>query len=175
MGGGAVWLLAFLSAATPKAAQEESPVPNQTVEISPAGGFAGASPAFGLRAMMGYQTLALEISGDQNVCNVAALFPITINAVIDLAQTKRAVPYGVVGGGLFLTVPSNAVGSKTISTLGLCYGGGLRYYLTRLFGLRFEYKLFLTEYEAKGENAESTRRELLSFQYTSLGVIFGIP
>ena len=139
------------------------------------GGFAGASPAFGVRALMGYQNLALELSGDQLVGNIAVLFPITVNAVIDLAQTRRAVPYGVIGGGLFLTVPSNAVGSKSISTLGICYGGGLRYYITRLFGLRFESKLFLTEFEAKGEGSESTRQELLSFQSTSLGVIFGIP
>ncbi len=150
-------------------------LPPKANEISPMAGFSGASPSFGVRGFMRYENVALELSGEQIVGNTAVLYPLTLNFLLDLAKTMPIVPYGVIGGGLFLTLPSNAVGSKTISTLGLCYGAGLRYYFTPLFGLRLESKLYLSEIEAKGEQFQAIRKELVSFQSLNLGVILGIP
>jgi len=91
-----------------------------------------------------------------------------LNAKLDLANSARTVPYGIVGGGLFLTVPLNSVGDQTISSVGLCFGGGLRYYLSSKIGLRFETKQLFTRID----NQQDHRKELLIFQSTSLGVIF---
>ena len=158
-----VMLLAALGSAV------SSPTPGsrtrgaKNVEVVAMGGFAGASPYIGARGLMGYGGVSMELAGDVVTGNTAVLYPITANFLIDLSNTKTIIPYGVIGGGLFLTVPSNAIGSQSISTLGVNYGGGLRYYFSPAFGLRFESKIFLTELDAKTD-VGGTRQELLSFQ-----------
>ena len=136
-------------------------------EFSPNVGFMGGSPLIGLRASMGFP-VSCEFAVDQVIGRTATLYPITLNAKLDLANSARTVPYGIVGGGLFLTVPLNSVGDKTISSVGLCFGGGLRYYLNSRIGIRFETKQLFTRID----NQQDHRKELLIFQSTSLGVLF---
>jgi len=78
------------------------------------------------------------------------------------------IPYGAVGAGLMLSVPTTTVGNQTISTLGLNFGGGLKFYLTEEFGIRLGVNQFLTNVESKRDDSE----ELLIFQEVTLGVIF---
>ncbi len=87
---------------------------------------------------------------------------------LDLADSKKTVPYGIVGGGLFLTVPINSVGDQTISSVGLNFGGGLRYYITSRMGIRFETKQLFTRIDNRADH----RKELLIFQSSTLGVLF---
>ena len=91
-----------------------------------------------------------------------------INLAYDLSLDSRAIPYGIVGGGLFLTVPLNTVGDETISSVGLEFGGGLKYFITNSIGIRFETKQLFTRVRNKADD----RQELLIFQSTSLGVVF---
>ena len=137
-------------------------------EIAPLVGFMGGSPLLGVRASMNYYGFALEGSIDQVIGRYATLYPITLNLVLSLAQTRRVIPFGVIGGGLFLTKPENTVGDKVISTVGVNFGGGIRFYLTPKFGLRFETKQYFTEVDNKREN----HKELLIYQSSSLGVLF---
>jgi opacity protein-like surface antigen len=136
-------------------------------EFSPNVGFMGGSALIGLRASMGFP-VSCELAVDQVIGRTATLYPITVNAKLDLANSARTVPYGIVGGGLFLTVPLNSVGDQTISSVGLCFGGGLRYYLNSKIGIRFETKQLFTRID----NQQDHRKELLIFQSSSLGVIF---
>jgi len=149
---------------------ESDPVQSAAItEVTPVTGFMGASPSVGVKASMGYSGVALELAGDAAVGNTAALYMVMANAIINLSETKRAIPYGILGGGLFLTVPAGAVGSRSISNTGICYGAGLRYYFTKKYGLRIESKQFLTQIL----NAADNRQELFIFQSISLGVLFG--
>ena len=84
----------------------------------------------------------------------------------------RSPDVAIVGGGLFLTVPANTVGQETGSTVGAEFGGGLRFYLTRRMGLRFETKQIFTRVDTRVEGQSDARQELLIFQSTSLGVLF---
>ena len=136
-------------------------------EVSPTVGFMGGSTLLGIRASMG-NPASLEMSAEEVIGRTATLYPITFNLVLDLARTAKAVPYGIVGGGLFLTVPLNTVGDETVSSVGLNFGGGLKYFVTNTIGLRFETKQLFTRIDNKVDG----RKELLIFQSTSLGVVF---
>lgn len=137
-------------------------------EISPTAGMMGGSALLGLRASMLYRPVTLEMSAEQVMGRSATLYPFTVNAILDLARVSRAVPFAIVGGGLFLTVPSNSVGDETVSSVGLNFGGGLRFYLNPKLGIRFETKQLFT----RVDNRLDKREELLIFQSSSLGVIF---
>jgi hypothetical protein len=137
-------------------------------EISPTVGFMGGSALLGLRAAMNYRPVTLELSAEQVMGRTATLFPLTVNAILDLAPASRAVPFAILGGGLFLTVPANTVGDQTVSSMGANFGGGLRFYLGPKLGLRFETKQLFT----RVTNHLDDRQELLIFQSSSLGVIF---
>jgi opacity protein-like surface antigen len=130
----------------------------------------GGSAVLGIKASMTYRPVTLEASADQVMGRAATLYPLTVNAVLDMARPQRVVPFAIVGGGLFLTVPSNSVGDETVSTMGLNFGGGLRFYINRFLGVRFETKQLFTRVANRLE-AEK-REELLIFQSSSLGVIF---
>lgn len=137
-------------------------------EISPTVGFMGASALIGARAGMNYFPVSLELAAEQVIGRTATLYPITFNAILVLANSARTVPYGIVGGGLFLTVPLNSVGDETVSSVGLCFGGGFKYYISSKIGIRFETKQLFTRIK----NPADERQELLIFQSTSLGVVF---
>ncbi len=137
-------------------------------EISPTVGFMGASALLGARASMNYFPVSLELAGEQVLGRTATLYPITFNAILDLANSTRTVPYGIVGGGLFLTVPLNSVGDQTISSVGLCFGGGFKYFINSKIGIRFETKQMFTRIK----NQHDDHQELLIFQSSSLGVVF---
>ena len=130
----------------------------------------GGSALLGLRASMLYRPVTLEAVAEQVMGRAATLYPITLNAILDLAAPARVVPFAVVGGGLFLTVPTNSVGDETVSSMGANFGGGLRFYLNRKLGIRFETKQLFTRVQNRLE--ADAREELLIFQSTSLGVIF---
>jgi hypothetical protein len=136
-------------------------------EVSPDVGFMGGSALIGVRASMGFP-VSCELAIDQVIGRTATLYPITVNAKLDLANSAKTVPYGIVGGGLFLTVPLNSVGDETVSSVGLCFGGGIRYYINSKIGIRFETKQLFTRIDNKQDN----RKELLIFQSSTLGVIF---
>jgi hypothetical protein len=137
-------------------------------EVSPTIGFMGASPLIGARASMNYFPVSLELAAEQVIGRTATLYPITFNAILDLAESARTVPYGIVGGGLFLTVPMNSVGDRTVSSVGLCFGGGFKYFITSKIGIRFETKQLFT----RVKNQTTDREDLLIFQSSSLGVVF---
>ena len=137
-------------------------------EISPHTGLMGSSGAFGLRLSMNYSSFNLELAGEQVIGKTANLYPISVNAVLNLATRGRLIPYGAVGVGLWLTVPSNTIGDETISTIGLNFGGGARYYLTKSFGFRVEGKQYITSVSSNRE----LKDELLFFQEVSIGVTF---
>lgn len=163
-------------------AQESTAIPGQPVtrrtgidltrgvlfEVTPHTGVMGTSGVFGLRLGMNYGSLALELAGEQVIGETANLYPISFNLLLNLSTYGRLIPYGVVGGGLWLTVPTNALGAETVSSLGLNFGGGARYYLTRSFGVRLEGKMYMTNVS----NEREPQSELLFYQEVSLGVSF---
>jgi len=63
-----------------------------------------------------------------------------------------------------VTVPINSVGDQTISSIGLNFGGGIRYYITPRIGIRFETKQLFTRIQNRADN----RQELLIFQSSTL-------
>lgn len=178
------WALASLSSASMVGAYQGMPVGSNPTsedgdsdpetgsgagfEISPTAGMMGGSALLGLRASMLYRPVTLEMSAEQVMGRSATLYPFTVNAILDLARVSRAVPFAIIGGGLFLTVPSNSVGEETVSSVGLNFGGGLRFYLNPKLGIRFETKQLFT----RVDNHLDKREELLIFQSSSLGVIF---
>jgi hypothetical protein len=143
------------------------PHPGLPFEVSPTVGFMGGSALLGVRAGMG-SPVSLELSAEQVIGRAATLYPLTFNLAYDLNLDSRAIPYGIVGGGLFLTVPLNTVGDETVSSVGIEFGGGLKYFITNSIGIRFETKQLFTRVRNKADD----RQELLIFQSTSLGVVF---
>jgi hypothetical protein len=137
-------------------------------EISPTAGMMGGSALLGVKAAMNYHPVTLELSAEQVMGRTATLYPLTVNAILDLAAPARVVPFAIVGGGLFLTVPANTVGDESVSNMGANFGGGLRIYLGPKLGIRFETKQLFT----RVDNRLDGRDELLIFQSSSLGVIF---
>jgi hypothetical protein len=167
--------LALLLAPVSAAAQEGPEAGGSrgaVYEISPTAGMMGGSPLLGVRAAMNYHPITLEAGIEQVMGRTATLYPFTVKALLDLAPFARAVPFAIVGGGLFLTVPANTVGQETVSSVGAEFGGGLRFYLTRRMGLRFETKQIFTRVDTRVEGQSDARQELLIFQSTSLGVLF---
>jgi hypothetical protein len=167
-------LLAVLAersqAAAPLAAAPDAPTgphPGLPFEISPTVGFMGGSALLGVRASMG-NPVSFELSAEQVIGRTATLYPLTFNLAFDLSLDARAIPYAIMGGGLFLTVPLNTVGDETISSVGAEFGGGLKYFITNAIGIRFETKQAFTRIK----NQMDDRDELLIFQSTSLGVVF---
>ena len=154
-------------AAAPAADPPTGPHAGLPFEVSPTIGFMGGSALLGVRATMG-NPVSLELSAEQVIGRTATLYPLTFNLAYDLSLDSRAIPYGIVGGGLFLTVPLNTVGDETISSVGVNFGGGLKYFLTNSLGIRFETKQIFTRIR----NQADDREELLIFQSTSLGVVF---
>lgn len=141
---------------------------NVIFELSPHTGFMDGSGQFGLDASMNYKSFNLEFSGAQVIGETADLYPLNINLLFNLATKSKMIPYGGVGVGLMLTVPSTTVGNKTISSFGVNFGGGIRFYLTDEFGLRLGVNQFLTNIKSIRSESE----ELLIFQEVTLGVIF---
>jgi len=137
-------------------------------EVSPHTGMMGSSGLFGIRLSMNYSTLNLEIAGEQVIGKTANLYPISVNLNLNLATRGRIIPYGSVGAGLWLTVPTNTIGDKTVTTLGMNFGIGARYYVTRVFGFRIEGKQYITTVT----NDRELKDELLFFQEFSVGVTF---
>lgn len=165
-----------ISAQESQQVQNEGPVPTNLVdlkegvsfEIAPHTGAMGGSGLFGLRLSMNYSSVNLEVSGEQVIGETANLYPFSVNFTLNLSTQGRLLPYGTVGGGLFLTVPTNSLGSETISTMGLNFGGGARFYVTPSFGFRVEARQYITSVT----NELDSRDELLIFQEISLGVTF---
>ncbi|HTY60548.1 MAG TPA: outer membrane beta-barrel protein [Bacteroidota bacterium] len=143
---------------------------NQSVafEVAPHTGMMGGSGTFGLNLLMTYSSFSLELAGEQVIGKTANLYPISLNAVLNLATHGRLIPYGAVGAGLFMTVPVNALGAETVSTLGLNFGGGARYFITRAFGVRLEAKQYFTSIS----NTRGLKNDLLFFQEVSVGATF---
>lgn len=139
-------------------------------EISPHTGLMGKSGTFGLRLSMNYSSFNLELAGEQVIGKVANLYPLSVNAVLNLSTRSRLIPYGVAGVGLMLTVPTATIGDETVSSIGFNFGAGARFYFTPTFGVRIEAKQYLTNVK----NARDIKEELLLFQEISLGVTFMI-
>ncbi len=137
-------------------------------EITPHTGLMGGSGVFGLQLGMNYSSLSLELSGEQVIGKTANLYPISINALLNLSTQGRLIPYGSVGAGLLLTVPTSTIGDETVSSIGFNFGGGARYFLTSMFGLRAEARQYITNVKSERDN----RNELLVFQEFSIGVSF---
>ncbi len=137
-------------------------------EIAPHTGAMGGSGLFGLKLSMNYSSINLEVSAGQVIGESADLYPLSVNLLMNLATQGRLFPYGVIGGGLFLTVPTNAVGSGTVSSMALNYGGGARFYLTKKVGIRVEARQYITNVT----NREGKRNELLIFQAFNIGATF---
>ena len=137
-------------------------------EVAPHTGLMGNSGTFGLKLSMNYSSFNLELAGEQVIGKTANLYPISVNVILNLATRGRLIPYGAVGGGLWLTVPTNALGAETVTTLGINFGGGARYYITRAFGIRVEAKQYITSVS----NSRDLKDELLFFQEVSVGVTF---
>lgn len=137
-------------------------------EIAPHTGLMGSSGTFGLKLSMNYSAFTLELAGEQVIGRTANLYPISVNALLNLSTRGQLIPYGAVGGGLLLTVPTNTIGDQTVSTLGVNFGGGARYYITKTFGFRIEGKQYVTSVS----NDRESKNELLFFQEISVGVTF---
>lgn len=168
-------LLAFLTVAA--RAQTVEPVPKSPLinlnddvafEVAPHTGLMGSSGTFGLNLMMTYSAFSLELAGEQVIGKSANLYPLSVNMVLNLSTRGRLIPYGAVGAGLWLTVPTSALGASTVTTFGVNFGGGARYFLTRTFGIRVEAKQYFTSVN----DPRGTKSELLFFQEVSLGVTF---
>jgi len=178
----AALLAASLAFVSPLRAQNPSPAPatqtprtplidlNESVafEVCPHTGMMGSSGTFGLKLMMTYSSFSLELAGEQVIGRTANLYPVSINAVLNLATHGRLIPYGAVGAGLWLTVPVNALGAETVSTLGMNFGGGARFFITRAFGIRLEAKQYFTTIS----DSRGLKNDLLFFQEVSVGATF---
>jgi hypothetical protein len=174
---------ALLCAAEPPLRAQDTPVKppaeapriplidlNESVafEVCPHTGMMGSSGTFGLKLLMTYSSFSLELAGEQVIGRTANLYPISINAVLNLATHGRLIPYGAVGAGLWMTVPVNALGAETVSTLGINFGGGARYFITRSFGVRLEAKQYFTSVS----DSRGLKNNLLFFQEVSVGATF---
>lgn len=137
-------------------------------EIAPHTGLMGKSGAFGLRLSMNYSSFNLELAGEQVIGKQANLYPLSINAILNLSTRSRLIPYGAAGVGLLLTVPTATIGDETVSSIAVNFGAGARYYFTRSFGVRAEVKQYVTNIN----NSRDGKDELLLFQEISLGVTF---
>jgi hypothetical protein len=136
-------------------------------EISPNTGFMDGSGEFGLDASMNYKAINLEFSAAQVIGETADLYPLMLNLVFNFSKTGNMIPFGMIGTGLFLTVPST-IGSRSVSTLGMNFGGGIRYYFSDDLGIRIGVSQNLTTIKNTRDNFD----ELLIFQEVTIGFIF---
>lgn len=137
-------------------------------EVAPHTGIMNGSGIFGLKLAMNYSALSLELSGEQVIGKTANLYPLQFNIAYNLAKTGQLLPFASVGGGLFMTVPTNALGSKTVSTMGFNFGAGARYYMTRSFGFRMELRQHMT----RVNNELTAQNEFLRFTEVAVGITF---
>jgi len=137
-------------------------------EIAPHTGLMGKSGVFGLRLAMNYSSFNLEISGAQAIGKLANLYPLSLNAILNLSTRSRLIPYGTAGVGLLLTVPTATIGDETVSSIALNFGAGARYYFTKSFGIRAEAKQYITNIKSNRD----LKNELILFQEITLGVTF---
>ncbi len=119
---------------------------------------------------MNYSSFNVEAAVSQVIGNRAVLYPFFINVVVNLTTHGKIIPYAIVGGGLYSVVPARAVNERTVSALGMNFGGGFRYFLTETFGFRFESKQSLASVKRNG----AERSDLLIFLENSLGLTFMI-
>ena len=156
----------------PRGEPQRSPLINlnegASFEIAPHTGLMGSSGTFGLNLSVNYSSFNLELAGEQVIGKTANLYPISVNVILNLATRGRLIPYGAVGVGLWLTVPTNTLGDETVSTIGMNFGGGARLYISKAFGFRLEVKQYITSVSSTRE----LKDELLFFQEISLGVTF---
>jgi hypothetical protein len=137
-------------------------------EITPHTGMMGGSGIFGLRLGANYGVLQIELAGEQVIGRTANMYPVTASAMLNLTTRGRLIPYGTVGVGLLLTVPTNTIGDRSVSTLGVSFGGGARYFVTPSFGFRAEVKQYMTSVSHSTEPGN----KLLFFQELTMGVAF---
>jgi opacity protein-like surface antigen len=138
------------------------------IEMSPHTGVMGKSGVLGIRASMNYSSFNMELAGEQVIGKNADLYLLSLNGLLNLTTRSRLIPYGAVGVGLFITTPTDAIGDETVTTLGVGFGGGARYYITRSFGARVEVKQYMTSVESD----RTVKNELLFFQEITLGITF---
>jgi opacity protein-like surface antigen len=139
-----------------------------TFEIAPHTGLMGKSGTFGLCLSMNYSSFNLELSGKQVIGKLANLYPLSINAILNLSTRSRLIPYGTAGIGLLLTVPTATIGDETVSSMAINFGAGARYYFTKSFGIRTEVKQYITNVKS----SRDLKEEMMLFQEISLGVTF---
>lgn len=164
-----------LDARTPDS--QAAPLPGKPVvdftdgvqfEITPHTGMMGGSGIFGLRLGANYGVFQIELAGEQVIGRTANMYPVSANAILNLTTRGRLIPYGTVGAGLLVTVPTNTIGDRSVSTLGVSFGGGARYFVTSSFGFRAEVKQYMTSVSHSTEPGS----KLLIFQELTLGVAF---
>jgi opacity protein-like surface antigen len=171
---------AFLTiASTTNAQEQQAPTAttsksiidlNQGVsfEVSPHTLLMGSSGGLGLRLSMNYSSFNLELSGEQVIGKFANLYPISVNALLNLATRNQLIPYGMAGVGLLVAKPTNSIGDETVTSLAVNFGGGARYYVSKTFGIRLEVK----QYVASIKNDRELKNDLLFFQEFSVGATF---
>ena len=171
------WMVAALLVSASLSAQENAPAAEPRgvdlkrgplFEVTPHTGMMGGSGLFGLKLGMTYGSVSIEASGEQVIGQTANLYPLFVNLGFNLSTNGRLLPYGLVGGGLLLTVPTNALGAETVSAMGLNVGGGARFFITERFGFRLEVKQFVTSVTGGLTGQE----ELLMYQEIGLGATF---
>ncbi len=147
--------------------QEKSEKSSVVFELAPHSGFMDGSGTFGLDVSMNYSPVNLEFSALQAIGKTADLYPLTVNLILNLSKKGKMIPYGLVGAGTLISVPSNSLGNETVSTLGINFGGGVRFYLSDTFGL----KLGVNQYLTNVKNQRDDTEELLIFQEVALGIV----
>ncbi len=169
LAGGAAWGQAKPKNATaPPLTPEINLLQGTPFEVTPHTGAMRGSGLFGLKLAMNYGTVYLEASLAQVIGESADLYPLAINLGWNLTTRGRLLPYGTAGGGLLLTVPTAAVGARSVSTMSANFGGGIRYYFNGAVGLRLEARQLVT----RVRNQFESRSELLFFPQVSVGATF---
>ena len=150
-----------------------SPLPDSAgtsaaFEIEPYSGVMGGSGMFGIKMGMNYGAVQFGLSAAQVIGESADLFPVLVGLSLNLVTGGRLLPYATAGGGLFVTVPTHAVGARTVSAMSANAGAGLRIILTRSIGLRLEIRQHATNIRDEFIG----KYELLYFRELGVGVSF---
>lgn len=170
-------MMLSLAFALPVGAQTESapqPAPqldfrNGTVfEVNPYTGAMGGSGLFGMRLGMNYGVIKLELGLAQIIGESADMYPVTANVAFNLSTKGKWLPYGTVGGGLLMTVPTESIGANTVSSMAVNVGGGTRLFIARNLGISFEARQYLTQLR----NEIAAENELLLFREFNVGFTF---
>ncbi|MEZ4762026.1 MAG: hypothetical protein R3C26_02090 [Calditrichia bacterium] len=94
------------------------------------------------------------------------MYPVTANVAFNLSTNGKWLPYGTIGGGLLMTVPTEAIGAEHgFVDGGECYGG-TRLFIARNLGISFEARHLTLRNDIAAEN------ELLLFREFNLGFTF---